>query len=175
MALSCQTSISSCIIYLEEENNTYFYFTKIVKPLPYKMVKTLVSLEKTTKTTNVNGDESSEESSSSCCSKRHCLSRVRRIEAWMGNRSEVEQLTEMMPFITTPREIIVVGELGGVIDAEVTESLLRSTPTTHKLERLTLCNINVTSSPAVEFISRVFIQDLPNLVRSTCHTILFWV
>ena len=50
-----------------------------------------------------------------------------------------------------------------VLDAEVTESLLRSIPTTHKLERLTLGNINVTSSSAVEFINRVFKQDLPNL------------
>ena len=79
------------------------------------------------------------------------------------NRSEVEQLIEIMPFITAPHEIWVEGELGEVFDAEVTESLLRSIPTTHKLETLTLCRINVTSSPAVEFISRVFKQDLPNL------------
>ena len=154
---------------MKEENNTHLYFTQIVKntyhdiPLPFKMVKTLVSLEETTKKTNMNGDESSEESSSSCCSKRHGLSRVRWIEAMWVNRSEVEQLIEMMPFITAPHEILVVGELGEVFDAEVTESLLRSIPTTHKLETLSLHRINVTSSPAVEFISRVFKQDLPNL------------
>ena len=111
----------------------------------------------------MNGDQSSEESSSSCCSKRHGLSRVRRIEARHVNRSEVEQLSEMMPFITAPHWILVEGELfGEVFDAEVTESLLRRIPTTHKLERLTLCDINVTS-PAVEFLNRVFEQDLPNL------------
>ncbi|CAH3184190.1 unnamed protein product, partial [Porites lobata] len=155
---------------MKEENNTHLYFTRIVKnprrsisSLPYKMVKRLVSLEETTKKTNMNGDESSEESSSSCCSKRHGLSRVRRIGAWNVNRSEVEQLIEMMPFITAPHGIWVWGELGEVFDAEVTESLLRSIPITHKLEYLTLCRINVTSSPAVEFISRVFKQDLPNL------------
>ena len=153
---------------MKEENNTHLYFTQIVKndniPLPYKMVKTLVSLEETTKKTNMNGDESSEESSSSCCSKRHGLSRVRWIDAYSVNRSEVEQLIEMMPFITAPHVISVWGELyGEVFDAEVTESLLRSIPTTHKLEILTLYRINVTSSPAVEFISRVFKQDLPNL------------
>ena len=111
----------------------------------------------------MNGDESSEESSSSCCSKRHGLSRVRRIQARGVNRSEVEQMIEIMPFITAPHWIMVVGEDGEVFDAEVTESLLRSIPTTHKLERLILCRINVTSSPAVEFISRVFEKDLPNL------------
>ena len=79
------------------------------------------------------------------------------------NRSEVEQLMEMMPFITAPHVIDVWGENGEVFDAEVTKSLLRSIPTIHKLERLTLRRINVTSSPAVEFISRVFKQDLPNL------------
>ena len=159
---------------MKEENNTHLYFTEIVTPLPFKMVKTLVSLEETTKKTNMNGDESSEESSSSCCSKRHGLSRVRWIDAYSVNRSEVEQLIEMMPFITAPHVIWVFGKLGEVFDAEVTESLLRSIPTTHKLERLSLCNINVTSSPAVEFISRVFKQDLPNLkfLSMSCNPLL---
>ncbi|CAH3180201.1 unnamed protein product [Porites lobata] len=153
---------------MKEENDTHLYFHKIVKttviPLPFKMVKTLVSLEETTKKTTMNGDESSEESRRSCCSKRHGLSRVRRIDARYVNSSEVEQLSEMMPFITAPHVISVVGQLyGEVYDAEVTESLLRSIPTTQTLEELTLRGINVTSSPAVEFINRVFKQDLPNL------------
>ncbi|CAH3185689.1 unnamed protein product [Porites lobata] len=153
---------------MKEEKNTHLYFTEIVKntylgiPLPFKKVKTLVSLEETTKKTNMKGNESSEESSSSCCSKRHGLSRVRRIVAVDVNRSEVEQLIEMMPFITAPHEIWVEGKHGEVLDAKVTESLLRSIPT-HKLERLILPGINVTSSPAVEFINRAFKQDLPNL------------
>ena len=154
----------------KEENNTHLYFAQIRKsyyrgilcPLS-DTIKALISKQVTTKKTNMSGDESSEESSSSCCSKRHGLSRVRRIEAWNVNRSDVEQLIEMMPFITAPHEILVWGEVGEVFDAEVTESLLRSIPTTHKLERLLLGRINVTSSPAVEFISRVFKQDLPNL------------
>ncbi|CAH3105228.1 unnamed protein product [Porites lobata] len=154
---------------MKEENNTHLYFTQIVKkthpdiPFPFKMVKTLVSLEETTKKTNMNGDESSEESSSSCCSKRHGVSRVRRIHAVDVNRSDVEQLIEIMPFVTAPHVILVWGKYGEVLDAEVTESLLRSIPTTHKLKILTLERINVTSSPAVEFISRVFKQGLPNL------------
>ena len=160
-----------CEFFLKkEENNTYLYFTQIlidrISSIPYPlsdMIKALISKQETTKKTNMNGDESSEESSSSCCSKRHGLSRVRRIEALGVNRSDVEQLIEIMPFITAPHEIQVWGKDGEVFDAEVTESLLRSIPTTHKLETLTLCNINVTSSPAVEFISRVFKQDLPNL------------
>ena len=160
----------------KEENNTHLYLDKIVKdekfkhiPFPCDIIKALISKQETTKKTNMNGDESSEESSSSCCSKRHGLSRVRRIEALGVNRSVVEQLIEMMPFITAPHEISVGGELWvmgeprEVFDAEVTESLLRSIPTTHKLERLSLKGINVTSSPAVEFISRVFEQDHPNL------------
>ena len=150
----------------KEENNTHLYFALISNDRSgfRDIIKALISKqETTTKKTNMNGDESSEESSSSCCSKRHGLSRVRRIEADDVNRSEVEQLIEIMPFITAPHEIWVVGEPGEVFDAEVTESLLRSIPTTHKLEILMLGIINVTSSPAVEFISRVFKQDLPNL------------
>ena len=110
----------------------------------------------------MNGDESSEESSSSCCSKRHGLSRVWRIVAVVVYRSEVELLIEMMPFITAPHEIKVWGEDRKVFDAEVTESLLKSIPTTHKLKELTLRRINVTSSPGVEFIDSLF-QKAPNL------------
>ena len=151
----------------KEENNTHLYFTQVRRFaqgfVAHDIIEALISKQETTEKTNMNGDESSEESSSSCCSKRHGLSRVRRIVAWRVNRSEVEQLIEMMPFITAPHVIWVWGEDGEVFDAEVTESLLRSIPTTHKLETLVLWCINVTSSPAVEFISRVFKQDLPNL------------
>ena len=159
--------------FLKKENNsTHLYFMKIVKDeeyedspfLPCKMIKALISKQETTKKTNMNGDESSEESSSSCCSKRrHGLSRVRRIQADDVNRSDVELMSQMMQLITAPHEINVWAEYRGVFDAEVTESLLRSIQPTHKLERLILRRINVTSSPAVEFINRVFKQDLPNL------------
>ncbi|XP_073255688.1 uncharacterized protein [Porites lutea] len=153
----------------KEENNTHLYFMKIIKSkddgipfLPCKMIKALISKQETTKKTNMNVDESSEESSSSCCSKRHGLSRVRRIDAQYVNRSEVEELSEIMPFITAPHRINVVGEDGEVCDAEVTESLLRRIPITHKLKQLTLQSINVTSSPAVEFINSLF-EKAPNL------------
>ena len=78
------------------------------------------------------------------------------------NRSEVEQLIEIMPFITAPHWIWVWGERREVVDAELTESLLRSIPITHKLESLSLKRINVTSSPAVEFINSLF-EKAPNL------------
>ena len=148
----------------KEENNTHLYFTEIRNSDPRCLAldiihKALISKKKTTKKTNMNGDESSEESSSSCCSKRHGLSRVRRIEGFHVNRSDVEQLIEIMPFITAPQGIEVAGEHGEVYDAE---SLLRSIQTTHKLKTLTLCRINVTSSPAVEFIDSLF-KKAPNL------------
>ena len=153
----------------KEENNTHLYLAKIVTlklegiPLPCDIIKALISKQETTKKTNMNGDESSEESSSSCCSKRHGLSRVWRIEAEWVNSSDVEQMSQMMPFITAPHGIWVLGELGEVFDAEVTESLLRSIQVTHKLKHLMLCDINVTSSPAVEFINNLF-KKTPNLL-----------
>ena len=71
-------------------------------------------------------------------------------------------MSEMMPFITAPHEIDVYGKHGEVFDAEITESLLGSIQVTHKLKRLTLWLINVTSSPAVEFINNLF-KKAPNL------------
>ena len=152
----------------KEENNTHLYLAKIVKderkgiPFPCDIIKALISKQETTKKTNMNGDESSEESSSSCCSKRHGLSRVGWIEARNVNRSEVELMIAMRPFITAPHEILVRDEYSEVLDAEVTESLLRSIQVTHKLKKLSLLGINVTSSPAVEFINNLF-EKAPNL------------
>ena len=154
----------------KEENNTHLYLAKIVEdkleniPFPYDIIKALISKQETTKKTNMNGDESSEESSSSsCCSKRrHGLSRVWWIKAALVNRSEVELISEMMQFITAPHWIQVWGEDGEVFDAEVTESLLRRIQVTQKLKELTLFGINVTSSPAVEFINSLF-KKAPNL------------
>ena len=154
----------------KEENNTHLYFTYISTDRSgfraHDIIKALISKqETTTKKTNMNGDESSEESSSSCCSKRHGLSRARGIVAYDVNRSDVELLIEMMPFITVPHRILVWGKDGEVFDAELTACLMKSIQLTHKLQDLTLSRINVTSSPAVEFINNLFKQDLPNLVE----------
>ncbi|CAH3163364.1 unnamed protein product, partial [Porites evermanni] len=149
----------------KEENNTHLYFTRVSTAgsgcLAHDIKALISKQETTTKKTNMNGDESSEESSSSCL-KRHGLSRVRWIVVWDVNRSEVEQLIEMMPFITAPHMICVECKRGEVFDAEVTESLMRRIQTTHKLKHLTLHHINVTSSPAVEFIDSLF-KKAPNL------------
>ena len=102
----------------------------------------------------MNGDESREEGSSSCCLKRHGLSRVSKIVARFVERSEVELLSEMMPFIIAAQRISVWGKPGEVYDAELTESLMRSIQVTHKLKHLVLLGINVTLSPTVELILR---------------------
>ena len=149
----------------KEENNTHLYLAKIVNNknaafplLPSDTIKALIRKQETTTKTNMNGDESREEGSSSCCLKRHGLSRVSKIVARFVERSEVELLSEMMPFIIAAQRISVWGKPGEVCDAELTESLMRSIQVTHKLKHLVLLGINVTSSPAVELIDRVFKQ-----------------
>ena len=152
-----------CEFFLKkEEKNTHLYFTYFGFVgsgfVAHDIIKALISKQETTKKTNMNGDESSEESSSSCCSKRHGLSRVWRIEAVDVDRSEVKQLSEMMPFIAAPHEIWVWGKHGEVLDAELTESLMRSIQPTHQLQILTLSRINIRSSLAVEFVKNLFKQ-----------------
>ena len=149
----------------KEENNTHLYLAEIVNNknaavplLPSDAIKALICKQETTKKTNMNGDESSEKSISSCCLKRHGLSRVSKIVAQSVDRSEVELLSEMMPFIIAPKRISVWGKPGEVVNAELTESLMRGIQVTHKLKHLLLLGINVTSSPAVELIDRVFKQ-----------------
>ena len=145
----------------KEENNTHLYLAQILKntfsdiPFLPSITKALISKQDTTKKTKVNADKSREESSSSSNSKRHGLSRVREIDAWYVDRSDVELLSGMMAFITAPHGIVIYGQRGEVYDAEVTGSLIRSMQPTHKLKILILHGINVTSSPAVEFIKNL--------------------
>ena len=145
----------------KEENNTHLYLAQILKntfsdiPFLPSITKALISKQDTTKKTKVNADKSREESSSSSNSKRHGLSRVREIDAWYVDRSDVELLSGMMAFITAPHGIVIYGQRGEVYDAEVTGSLIRSMQPTHKLKILVLHGINVTSSPAVEFIKNL--------------------
>ena len=147
----------------KEENNTHLYLAQILKntfsdiPFLPSITKALISKQDTTKKTKVNADKSSEESGSSN-SKRHGLSRVREIDAWYVDRSDVELLSGMMAFITAPHGIVIYGQKAEVYDAEVTGSLIRSMQPTHKLKILVLHGINVTSSPAVEFIKNLFKQ-----------------
>ena len=156
----------------KEENNTHLYLAKICKNeyegvpfLPSDIIKALISKLETTEKTSMNAVESSAESGGSRSSKRHGLSRVWWIEAVYVDRSDLKLLSEVMPFITAPHGIQVWGKLEGgeVLDAELTESLMKSIQT-DKLKYLSLRGINVTSSPAVEFISRL-LQKAPNLVR----------
>ena len=139
----------------KEERSTHLYLAQILKPtfsnipfLPSDMTKALISKQDTTNKTKVNADES----------KRHGLSRVRDINAWYVDRSDVELLSETMAFITAPHGIVVYGQEGEVYDAKVTGSLIRSIQPTNKLHMLVLHGINVTSSPAVEFLKNLFKQ-----------------
>ena len=139
----------------KEERSTHLYLAQILKPtfsnipfLPSDMTKALISKQDTTNKTKVNADES----------KRHGLSRVRDINAWYVDRSDVELLSKTMAFITAPHGIVVYGQEGEVYDAKVSGSLIRSIQPTNKLHMLVLHGINVTSSPAVEFLKNLFKQ-----------------
>ena len=152
--------------FLKKENITHLYFAKLVKAeydgIPFlarDMIKALIRLE-STKKLNVNPEESTEDSN--CSSKYHALSRVRKIETLGVDGSEVEQLSELMPFVTAPQIIGVWGEPGEVYDAEVTQSLLRKIPLTRKLERLALDAINLTPATTASFIFSLF-QECLNL------------
>ena len=69
-------------------------------------------------------------SASRCCiakfSKCHVLFRVREIDSWHVDQSDVELLSEMMPFITTPHSIRVRGKYCEVFNSELAVSLIES-------------------------------------------------
>ena len=164
--------------FLKKEQNTYLYFASINKrlsddlPFPTEMLKELITAPESTaqKNTKDEDKQSSEQdnrtglfftkdSDSTSCSA-HCLSMVRDIRAWNVDRSEMEVLTDVIPLVIAPREIVVDGETDEC-DAQLTETLVTRINYTNRLKTLILDNINLTAKSAA--IISNSLHKVPNL------------
>ena len=164
--------------FLKKEQNTYLYFASINKgtfgdlPFPTEMLKELITAPESTaqKNTKDEDKQSSEQdnrtglfftkdSDSTSCSA-HCLSMVRYINALVVDRSEMEVLTDVIPLVIAPREILVVGKIFEY-DAQLTETLVTRINYTNRLKILTLFNINLTAKSAA--IISNSLHKVPNL------------
>lgn len=79
---------------------------------------------------------------------RHCLSLVWEIYTEYLHGQEMKTLIEVLPFVTSPRSIIISVQVGEIPDAQLLESLVSSINFTNKLDALGLCRMSLTAKPA---------------------------
>ena len=91
---------------------------------------------------------------------QHCLSCVWDIDVRVEGKQEMETLIDVLPFVTSPREINITGR-GSASDPSLAETLVSRIKFTNRLVRLAIPHINLTAKPAA-VISRS-LHQAPNL------------
>ena len=120
-------------------------------PFPIEMLKGLVAPPERTQQeeppVDLSGEQDNTENTAHNSSPtRHCLSLASDIGVKCVGRSEVETLTNILPFVTRPESIDISGDKGEImLDAELTKSLVSSIRFTDRLDFICLDNMNLTA------------------------------
>ena len=174
-------SLSSVQVFLKnEEGKIYLYIAEIgqstIPPditsiLPTEMLTELISSPKSTQKKPVDDQSNEQNDSSTLCltenstddtrATHHCLSFVWSIDVRVCERQEMETLIDVLPLLTSPRDIIIRGSRGSAPDPVLVDTLVSRINFTNRLQWLTLRDINLTAKPAA-VIARSLYQA-PNL------------
>ena len=140
----------------KEEGKIYLYIARIEStPFPTEMLKELISSPESTRKKKPVSDQSNEQEDSStlCLTEnstsdtlpiQHCLSYVWLIFGLYVKRQQMEMLIGVLPFVTSPREIIILGR-GSAADPELANTLVSRINFTNRLVRVELRHINLTA------------------------------
>ena len=164
--------------FLKNEGKMNIYTDSISRgpgfTFPTEMLKELISSPESTQKKKPVGDQSNKQDNrtalcltdsndSTTVAPRHCLSRVSRIQIYDLKSQEMETFIEILPFVASPVLIVIYGTRGEAGAApQLTESLVSRINFTHRLECLSLVNINLTAK-AVAIITRS-LHQAPNLL-----------
>ena len=173
-------SLSPVQVFLKnEEGKIYLYIAEIGKStiapyirrtLPTEILTDLIKSPESSQKKPVD-DQSNEQDGSSALSltenstddtraTHHCLSFVWSIDVPVYERQEIETLIDVLPMVTSPRDIAIFGR-GSAPNPVLGDTLVSRINFTNRLEMLALFNINLTAKPAA-VIARSLYQA-PNL------------
>ena len=159
----------------KEEGKIYLYISRIESrlstPFPTEMLKELISSPESPRKKKPVSDQSNEQDDSStlCFTEnstsdtqaiQHCLSYVWSIVCDAVGRQQMETLIGVLPFVTSPREILLLGR-GSAADPELANTLVSRINITNRLVRVALQHINLTAKPTA-VIARS-LHQAPNL------------
>ena len=173
-------SLSSVEVFLKnEEGKIYLYIAEIGKSVialhirrtfPTEILTDLIKSPESSHKKPVDDQSNKQDNSSTLCltenstddtrATHHCLSFVWRITVRADERQEMETLIDVLPFVTSPRYITIIG--GGIATYPVlADTLVSRINFTNRLQWLALNEINLTAKPAA-VIARSLYQA-PNL------------
>jgi len=157
----------------KEEGKTYLYIAEIWRysSFPTEMLRELMSSPESSQRKKPVDDQSNEQDDSSalCLTEnstadtqatQHCLSRVWKIYVFVKGRQEMETLTDLLSFVTSPRHINIHGS-APFTDPVLVDTLVSRINFTNRLNSLLLGNINLTAKPATVIARSLY--RAPNL------------
>ena len=173
-------SLSSVEVFLKnEEGKIYLYIAEIGKSiiapyirriLPTEILTDLIKSPESSQKNPVDDQSNKQDNSSTLCltenstddtrATHHCLSFVWRIDVNVDERQKMETLIDVLPFVTSPRDIFIFG-VGRATDPVLVDTLVSRINFTNRLQWLALDTINLTAKPAA-VIARSLYQA-PNL------------
>jgi len=163
------------VIGLKKEGKIHLYIAEIqaaFRAFPTEMLRKRTSSSEFTQKKKPVDDQTSNEqddSSALCLTEnstadtqvtQHCLSCVWNIAVEVNERQEMETLTDVLSFVTSPR-IIDIRAFRLVTDPVLVDTLVSRINFTNRLASLSLSNINLTAKPAVVIATSLY--QAPNL------------
>ena len=169
-------SLSSVDVFLKkDEGKIYLYIAEIRggftwNVFPPEILTELISSPESTQKKPVDDQSNERDDSSALCltenstddtqATHHCLSFIKSIQVYVDGRQEIETLSDVLPFLTSPQYIFICG-VGSATAPVLVDTLVSRINFTNRLLALVLFNINLTAKPA-GVISRSLYQA-PNL------------
>ena len=153
--------------FLKKEENVYLYFARIYKwfdySFPNEMLKDLTSSPRhqSNKQGNTTALSLTQNTNTTSGGPRHCLSLVWEIDIESLQEQEMKTLIEVLPFVASPRSIMISVQVGEIPNAQLLESLVSSINFTNKLDSLGLCRMGLTAKPTAIIAKSLY--QAPNL------------
>ena len=168
-------SLSSVEVFLKkEEGKIYLYIAEIDSftgsTFPTDILLKLISSPESTQKKPVDNQSNEQDDSNALCltenstddtqAAHHCLSFVWKILVDDNEGPNIEFLIDVLPFMTSPRDVFIYGT-GSTTDPGLVDTLVSRINFTNRLRWLELYKINLTAKPAA-VIARSLYQA-PNL------------
>jgi len=166
----------------QDDEHMHLYFGLIVQKegvlFPAEMLKELIASPESIEKKKPNADQSSEQDNRTAlcltentahtsCPTHHCLSLVWLINILDADRPVIKTLTEVLPLINSPHDVVIWGKIGEAQDAQLTETLVSRVNFTGRLYKLTLSAINLTAKSAGILAKSLYqCSDLDDLTLS---------
>ena len=154
-------SLSSVDVFLKKEEGKIYLYITAINPTytesTFEILTELIPSPESTQKKPVDNQSNEQDDSSALClsenstddtqATHHCLSFVWEINVFVRKTQDIELLIDVLPFVTSPRNIVIYGT-GITTDPVLVDTLVSRINFTNRLRMLDLDSINLTAKPA---------------------------